>query len=158
MKRSVLVLAMLLALSALPRAENWPQFRGLQGGVAPDDPALPDTWSPTENIAWKLDVPGYAWSSPIVWGDHVFITSAINPGGDTVRPTSEYLAGSLGGTMTFRDLAAPKWQRVMKLCSFLLVGAFFWIALSARYGTPSGDPHPCAPRTGFSETQRWAGM
>ena len=53
-------------------------------------------------------MPGYAWSSPIVWGDHIFMTSAINPAGDTVRPTSEYLAGSLGGTMTFKDLATPK--------------------------------------------------
>jgi len=108
MKRMVFVISMVLALSALPHAENWPQFRGLQGGVANDDPKLPDTWSATENVIWKLDVPGYAWSSPVVWGDHVFITTAINPAGDVVRPTSEYLAGSLGGTMTLRDLTAPK--------------------------------------------------
>lgn len=108
MRRAVFLAVMVFAFSALPRAENWPQFRGLQGGTAPDDPALPATWSPTENIVWKLDVPGYAWSSPIVWGDHIFITSAINPAGDVVRPTSEYLAGSLGGTMTFKDLATPK--------------------------------------------------
>jgi outer membrane protein assembly factor BamB len=108
MKRTVFVILMVLALSALPHAENWPQFRGLQGGVADDDPKLPDTWSSTENVIWKLDVPGYAWSSPVVWGDHIFITTAINPAGDVVRPTSEYLAGSLGGTMTLRDLTAPK--------------------------------------------------
>jgi len=108
MRRAIFATVLVTALSALPHAENWPQFRGLQGGSAPDDPALPDTWSPTENIVWKLEVPGYAWSSPIVWGDHIFITTAINPAGDVVRPTSEYLAGSLGGTMTFRDLATPK--------------------------------------------------
>jgi outer membrane protein assembly factor BamB len=108
MRRVVFAAVIVVAFSALPRAENWPQFRGLQGGVATDDPKLPDTWSPTENIAWKIDVPGYAFSSPIIWGDHVFITTAINPAGDVVRPTSEYLAGSLGGTMTLRDLAAPK--------------------------------------------------
>ena len=108
MKRTMLAILLVSAFTALPRAENWPQFRGLQGGVAADDPALPDAWSATDNVIWKIDVPGYAWSSPIVWGDHIFITSAINPAGDTVRPVSEYMAGSLGGTMTFRDLAAPK--------------------------------------------------
>ena len=41
---------------------------GLTAGVAADDPALPDTWGPDQNIVWKLDVPGYAWSSPVVWG------------------------------------------------------------------------------------------
>src|SRR5919109_2696796 len=53
-------------------AQHWPQFRGAQSGIAPDDPRLPDTWSATENVVWKIDLPGRSWSSPIVWGDHVF--------------------------------------------------------------------------------------
>src|SRR5216684_7204584 len=57
---------------------NWPQFRGQQAGVAADDPALPDTWGPTENVVWTSEVPGVGWSSPVVWGDHIFVTSAIN--------------------------------------------------------------------------------
>jgi outer membrane protein assembly factor BamB len=52
----------------------------MHAGVAADDPAIPDTWSQTENIAWKLDVPGIGWSSPVVWGDHIFITSVISDG------------------------------------------------------------------------------
>jgi outer membrane protein assembly factor BamB len=55
---------------------NWPQFRGQTGGVMADDPKLPERWSRTENIAWKVDVPGQGWGSPIVWGDYVFVTSA----------------------------------------------------------------------------------
>ena len=108
MKRLVFAIGVVLALSVFVHAENWPQFRGLQGGVAADDPALPDTWSTTENVVWKLDVPGYAFSSPIVWGDHVIVTSAINSVGDTVRPVSDYLAGSLGGRMTFKELVTSK--------------------------------------------------
>jgi outer membrane protein assembly factor BamB len=108
MRRSVLAILCALTLTAAVRAENWPQFRGVHGGVAPDDPALPDTWSATENVVWKLDVPGYAWSSPIVWGDHVFVTSAVNTGGELpLRPTGEYLGGTLGGKMTFRDITTP---------------------------------------------------
>jgi outer membrane protein assembly factor BamB len=108
MRRPALALLCALMLTAAVRAENWPQFRGSGGGVAPDNPALPDTWSATENVVWKLDVPGYAWSSPIVWGEHVFVTSAINTGGEApLRPVSEYLGGTLGGKMTFREITTP---------------------------------------------------
>ncbi len=67
--------------------QQWPQFRGPSAGVAADDPSLPDSWSATENIAWKADVPGIGWSSPIVWGDHVFVTSVVNTGtGEPPKP------------------------------------------------------------------------
>jgi outer membrane protein assembly factor BamB len=58
-------------------ADQWPQFRGGVAGNVPDDPALPETWSETENIVWKIDVPGAGWSSPVVWDDHVLLTSTI---------------------------------------------------------------------------------
>src|SRR5439155_16429769 len=67
-----------LALAGISADSNWPQFRGSQAGVAADDPALPETWSPTENIVWKADVRGVGWGSPVVWGDHIFLTSAVN--------------------------------------------------------------------------------
>ena len=82
--------------------ENWPQFRGTSAGVVADNPQLPEAWSATENIAWRTAVPGTGWSSPIVWGDHVFVTAAINTGapepiksgplrgGDVVRPAAPY--------------------------------------------------------------------
>jgi outer membrane protein assembly factor BamB len=58
---------------------NWPQFRGPGSlGVGPEDPKLPDTWSKTENVAWKTAIPGLGWSSPVVWGDKVFVTSVIS--------------------------------------------------------------------------------
>jgi outer membrane protein assembly factor BamB len=106
MKRVLLAVVIVGIASALPRAENWPQFRGLQAGVAADDPALPDTWGPTQNIVWKIDVPGTAWSSPVVWGDHVFVTSAINTKAEEpLRPTAEYLSRSIGGPMTAKDIS-----------------------------------------------------
>jgi outer membrane protein assembly factor BamB len=76
-----LVVALLMG-AALPAAEHWPQFRGPSAGVAEDDPRLPERWSRTENVAWVADVPGSGWSSPVVWGDQVFVTSVI----DTGRP------------------------------------------------------------------------
>jgi outer membrane protein assembly factor BamB len=60
--------------------ENWPQFRGTDSrGVGSGD-NLPDRWSATDNVAWKSEIPGRGWSSPIVWGDHVFLTTVINTG------------------------------------------------------------------------------
>ncbi len=61
---------------------NWPQFRGTGfRGIADDDSRLPDTWSTTENVAWKAEIPGEGWSSPVVWGDQVFLLSAVTADG-----------------------------------------------------------------------------
>src|SRR5262245_42371021 len=99
-----------LLLAAAPRAanaQNWPQFRGSNGGVALDDPRLPDTWRPTGNVVWRVDIPGRSWSSPIVWGDHVFVVSAVNTQTPTqpLNPVITYLARSLGGTMSGADIS-----------------------------------------------------
>ncbi len=99
-----LVTVVLLTLSSagVSAQENWPQFRGGNAGVVPDNPALPDAWSATENIAWKTAIPGVGWGSPVVWGDHVFVTAAVNTGapepikagplrgGDVVKPAAPY--------------------------------------------------------------------
>jgi outer membrane protein assembly factor BamB len=58
--------------------EPWPQFRGPEARGVARGPMLPDRWSTSENIAWKTDVPGRGWSSPIVWGNRVFLTTAVS--------------------------------------------------------------------------------
>src|SRR5215813_7397891 len=65
--------------------DRWPQFRGPQSIGVAEDPQLPDKWNATENVAWKTDIPGSGWSSPIVWGDKIFVTSVISTG-DTEAP------------------------------------------------------------------------
>ncbi len=90
---------------------NWPQFRGGGAGVIADDPRLPDRWGPDENVAWKVDIPGRAWSSPIVWGDHVFVLTVMpteaNDELQPVQPIETYRARSLGGSMTAADVVQP---------------------------------------------------
>ncbi len=73
--------AVLTALAALTtaavQASDWPQFRGPTGqGHAPDE-AVPLTWSETENIAWKTAVPGRGWSSPVIGGGLLWLTTAV---------------------------------------------------------------------------------
>ncbi|SUZ47604.1 uncharacterized protein METZ01_LOCUS458 [marine metagenome] len=79
-------LAVFLMCPADGATQQWPRFRGLQAGNVADDSVLPDTWSETENIAWKIDIPGLSWSSPIVWDEHIFVTTAISAAEDEVQP------------------------------------------------------------------------
>ena len=92
MKRFVLILSILWLLihprtdaSSTDASHYWHQWRGpLATGVAPlADP--PVEWSEDKNIRWKIELPGSGHSSPIVWGDKVFITAAV-PYGGTLQP------------------------------------------------------------------------
>lgn len=58
--------------------EHWPRFRGASaGGVAADDPRLPLRWDRETNVHWKAEVPGLGWSSPVIWGSRVFLTTVV---------------------------------------------------------------------------------
>ncbi len=59
-------------------SDNWPQWRGPNSNGADEDADLPLTWSETENILWKVEIPGQGSASPIVWGDRIFVQTAIS--------------------------------------------------------------------------------
>jgi outer membrane protein assembly factor BamB len=63
--------------AAAPSDAAWPQFRGPAGRAISTVTTLPTSWSTSINVAWNADVPGRGWSSPIVWGDQVIVTSAV---------------------------------------------------------------------------------
>jgi outer membrane protein assembly factor BamB len=71
---------LLLSGSLVAGSTEWPQFRGPGGVGLADDSKLPQRWSVTDNVAWVVDLPGRGWSSPIVWRDRVYVTTAISPG------------------------------------------------------------------------------
>lgn len=69
---------LLLAMGAgLCRGENWPGWRGPRGDGTSLETNVPLKWSATENVAWKTALPGEGHSSPIVWGDRIFLTTAL---------------------------------------------------------------------------------
>jgi outer membrane protein assembly factor BamB len=76
MKRLGALLASLLLCLSSANATDWPQFRGPNGSATSEEKNLPTEWATDKNVAWKAQVPGYAWSSPIVVGDKVFVTTA----------------------------------------------------------------------------------
>lgn len=71
-------------------ATNWPRFRGPGGSGLSSDPAVPLEWSGTKNLKWTLDLPGPGSSSPIVWGERVFVTS-YSGYGDGKKPDAKPL-------------------------------------------------------------------
>lgn len=79
MTHPILVLGCVAFLPAV-QAENWPGFRGPTRQGVSTETGLPLTWSATNNVAWKAAIPGEGWSSPIVWGDRVFVTTATDEG------------------------------------------------------------------------------
>ena len=77
----LLILTVLAGATAAAR-ENWPQWRGPGGQGVSTDTQVPTEWSPEKNILWKAELPGTGMSSPIVWGDRIYLTSVIE--GDVV--------------------------------------------------------------------------
>ena len=88
-----------LCVTAPAGAQNWPSFRGPNASGVADGQALPTAWDAEKsvNILWKTAIPGLGHSSPVVWGDLVFITTAIssaskttyNPKNDDIQPAND---------------------------------------------------------------------
>lgn len=100
--RSAAILGWLLCSAGVPAAEtpsadaslrNWHQWRGpLANGVAPHaDP--PVSWSEDRNVRWKVALPGHGHASPVVWGDRLFLATAI-PVGEARKPVFDRAPGS----------------------------------------------------------------
>jgi outer membrane protein assembly factor BamB len=86
---------------------EWPSFRGREASGSRDRQNLPDTWNPAtgENVLWKTAIPGLAHSSPIVWGDTVFVTSAISGKG-----TATFKPGLYGDGDASDDRSEHRWM------------------------------------------------
>ncbi len=141
MKRSnlpLLFLVLLLGLqSHLLRARaadaNWPQFRGPGARGIGADPRLPDRWSAAENVSWKRDIPGKSWSSPIIWGDRVFVLTAVSSGESEPAKKGLYLGGE-------RPNAARPEHDWKLFCLDLTSGAVRW-ERSLHHGEPAQPVH-----------------
>lgn len=78
--RPLLIALALVALAPLRANEAWPGFRGPTRQGLSDSTGLPLTWSETEHVKWKTPIPGKAWSSPVVLGSQVWVTTATEDG------------------------------------------------------------------------------
>src|SRR5687768_2134664 len=74
------VLALMLFPTSLFAGENWPQFRGPTGQGHSDARDLPAEWSESQGVAWQTSIPGQGHSSPVIWGDQIWMTTATEEG------------------------------------------------------------------------------
>jgi len=148
MKKAVLTFLMLiLSLSYINSQQKtdpeqgldpkvqWPSYRGYQAGGTLDNANLPDSWDVEtgENILWKSPVAGLGLSSPIIWGDKLFITTAVSSEDDEGFTTGIY--GSIGSV---DDESKHEWKVI---CLDKNSGETKWDRI-AYQGVPKQKRHP----------------
>jgi len=137
--------------------ENWPQFRGPTGSAVASAGAPPTRWSREKNVVWVKEIPGRGWSSPIVWGRKIFITSAISIDGAFKEPSkgifgNDYAAelaaqghsdDEILARVVSRDIELSKETesiRYMVYATDAETGALLW-ERAAHEGKPFGGRH-----------------
>jgi outer membrane protein assembly factor BamB len=114
---------------------NSPQFRGPRGDGVAFGANLPVTWSATSPVAWRCAIPGKGWSSPIIWGDRVFVTSAVGPGRveppAKLRSAADHVHGVTANAEHQYMLHGVDWR----------TGTLLW-SRCAHTGIPPGPIHP----------------
>ena len=103
----LLVIGTLLALQPYSRAANWPQYRGPNASGLDESAALPITWTVAtgENIRWQTPIPGLAHAAPIVWGDRVYVATAVQSGGN-----SDLKVGLYGNIDSVKEKESNQWR------------------------------------------------
>src|SRR5262245_53294342 len=105
--RAALPLAVLpLLLTPAASADTWPTFRGPEARGVSDCQNLPTTWDVAAgtNVRWKADVPGAGHSSPVVWNDRIFVTSAVTARMPTI------VLGDAGSSDPVGDKGVHSWR------------------------------------------------
>lgn len=139
------IAAALIAVGAL-QAQNWPQFRGPNASGVADGRRMPVKWDAEKgvNVRWKTPIPGISVSSPIVWGDKVFVTTAVSS-----DPNASFRHGLYGDVEPSKDTASQTWK-VYALDK--KTGQVIWERVSHQ-GVPKTKRHPkssqasCSPAT-----------
>jgi outer membrane protein assembly factor BamB len=125
---------------------NWPSFRGPDGTGVADGQQPPVTWNIKEgkNVRWKTAIPGLGHSCPVVWGNRVFVTTAVSG-----EPDSKIRIGNYGDVASVDDKSKHSWQ---VLCLDRDTGAILWNR-TAYEGVPKikrhlkGSQANCTPAT-----------
>ncbi len=113
------VLGVMLLTVSTRAQEAWPQFRGPGSRGVAEGSELPDSWSTTENVAWATELPGRGWSSPIVTGKRVFLTTAVAEGEIEAPKKGLYFGGD-------RSTPPDSVQLRKVFCLDLETGAILW--------------------------------
>jgi outer membrane protein assembly factor BamB len=114
-------------------AQNWPSFRGPSASGTAERQHLPDAWDAASgvNLLWRAEIPGLAHSSPIVWGDRVFVTTSVSAAG------TKATRGLQDASILSSDKSPQSWRLY---CLDRTSGRMLWQRV-AREGTPRSARH-----------------
>lgn len=135
MKRLILSFIFIMAITSVVSAQNWPQFRGPGATGVAEGPARPVKWdaSTSQNVRWKTPIPGLSHASPVVWGNKVFVVTAV-----TTAAKDETRFGLYGDVAPVKDDPKHLWK-VYALDK--LTGKVLW-ERTAYEGIPKIKRHP----------------
>ena len=133
-------LSALLLATPIPDATSaWPQWRGPGSQGISSETGLPSEWSATKNVRWKAEIPGRGHSSPIVWGNRIFLTTAIE--GDLVPGAKPAKHMDEGKEFVHPDAMGADHKQTLKvLCLEADTGKVLW-ERTAWEGTPYDSRH-----------------
>lgn len=116
MRTTVYIIALTLSANLASAGENWPQFRGPDGNGHADAAGVPLKWSETENVTWKTSIHGRGWSSPVVWEDQVWLTTASEDGKQALAVCLDRQTGKIVHDVKVLDVAEP--EKIAKVNSY----------------------------------------
>ena len=138
-RRISLALIAVFSLTTAGSAANWPQWRGPDGSGISNEKNLPAEWAPTKNIKWKTPIAGRGHSSPIVWGNRIFVTTAVE--GDVVEGAKAVKHVSEGKEFLHPDSIGADRKHTFKVIALNRdSGKILWEAV-AWEGTPYDNRH-----------------
>ncbi|MBI5801700.1 MAG: PQQ-binding-like beta-propeller repeat protein [Verrucomicrobia bacterium] len=112
MKLASLLSALVCTTTLAFAADNWPQFRGPTGDGQSAAKGLPVTWGETENVKWKTPIHDKGWSSPVIWGDQIWLTTATSNGTALFVLTLDKNTGKVTGDVKLFDAQQPElWMK-----------------------------------------------
>ena len=132
-QKSLLTLLVFTCLSGNAIGGDWPQFRGPGARGVAEGTDLPDSWDTNQNVRWKVDIPGSGWSSPVVWGNKIIVTSVINEGQTEEPKKGLYYGGN-------REDIPTDTHHWMIYCVDWETGKLLW-ERKAFEGRPGGSRH-----------------
>ena len=106
-RKATWIIVLWVAVGAASAGENWPQFRGPGGDGHTDATGLPLTWSETRNVKWKTPIHGRAWSSPVIWGKQIWLTTAPADGKALYAVCVDRETGKVARDVKLFDVAKP---------------------------------------------------
>lgn len=119
LQTNLLTLLLVLPSTAFSTDGYWPRFRGPDAMGVSETSKLPDSWDTTKNVEWKQEIAGRGWSSPIVWGERIFLTSVSSAARSEEPKKGLYF----GGDRSVASKAPHEWH---VLCLELSSGKVLW--------------------------------